>query len=130
MSVPPALWTLTGDKRALHDVHERRQRAIGQGHVEIAGRRTVPTPDETVEHVERGGLGEIERERTLAAIAREVIRAGAGIPVGVGLQKRRPPLPRVVPEAGAFDLYDVGAQVRENLRANWTRQDARQVEHL
>ena len=53
---------------------------------------------------------------------------GAEVRAVGGGKEGRPPLPRVVATAGALDLDDVGAEIREQLPAPGAGQDAGQLE--
>ena len=63
------------------------------------------------------GLREVDRDRPLAAIARQVIRGFPRVPAGGVLEKRRPPRSRVVAGDRFLDLDHRRAEVGEQLRA-------------
>jgi hypothetical protein len=73
--------------------------------------------------------GDVQRHRQLVAVGGQVIRSFGGVVARLVLQVRRPPGPRVVARAGAFDLDDLGAEVGEVLGAPGTRQDAGEIQH-
>ena len=76
------------------------------------------------------GLGYLDGDRALVAVGAEEV-GGVGRVAAVGvLQPRRAPGARVVAAAGALDLDDVGAQIRQHLSRPRPGQHARQVEHL
>src|SRR5436190_1912595 len=76
------------------------------------------------------GLGlEVQADRALTAVEREVERrAGAQRLMLLRAVVRRRPAD-VVAHAGVLHLHDVGAEVREEQRAEAARQQARQVEN-
>ena len=74
------------------------------------------------------GLREIDGDGQLAAVAGEVIRRLGRLAAGGVAQVRRPPGAGVVAAARLLDLDDGGAEIREQLRAPWSREDAGEVE--
>src|SRR4051812_20204156 len=63
---------------------------------------------------------EIDRERLLAAIHRQKVRADAAM-------KRRSPASRLIAAAGLFDFDHARAGISEHLRTQRTGEDAREV---
>jgi hypothetical protein len=76
------------------------------------------------------GRGHVDRDRALVAVAGREVAGLVGVVAVRVLDERRAPGARVVADAGAFDLDDVGAQVREDLRAPGAREHAGQIEDL
>src|SRR5439155_10751773 len=77
---------------------------------------------EVIEELQPVRLAQIERDGLLVAIAGKVVRAEFA-------DKRRAPAARVVAGAGPFDLDDLGAEIAEQLAAERTSQDARDIEN-
>ena len=63
---------------------------------------------------------QVERQAPFAAIDAEKI--------GAPRPHERRPRPRIVARAGFLDFDDVGAHIAEEHRAEWARQDARQID--
>ncbi|MCY1547953.1 hypothetical protein D9M68_840370 [compost metagenome] len=76
------------------------------------------------------GRGHVDGDRTLVAVAGGEVAGLVGVVAVRVLHEGRAPGARVVADAGAFDLDDVGAQVRKNLRAPRAREHAGQIEDL
>ncbi len=72
---------------------------------------------------------EIDGERALAAIGRQVVRGLAGLVARGIAQVRWSPAARVVAAMRMLDLQHLGAEVCQHLRGPGARQDAAQVEH-
>ena len=116
--------------------HEAGVQRAERGGVEAVAREA---PDLEVLHHDVGvareaahqrlpvGRVEIGRDAALAAVAAVEIGGAEVRPVGGG-DEGRPPLPRVVARAGALDLDDIGAEVRQQLAAPGAGQDAGQFE--
>jgi len=76
------------------------------------------------------GLGHVDRDRALVAVARGVVGGLVGI-VAVGvLQEGRAPVAGVITAFGPLDLDHVSAQVGQDLGAPRPGQHARKVEYL
>src|SRR6185503_10094276 len=71
---------------------------------------------------------EVDRDRTFAAIARVIIR-GRHLRAVPALDKGRTPPARVVARAGALDLYDIGAEIGEDLPRPRAGQNARKLKN-
>ncbi len=74
-------------------------------------------------------LGDVERDRFLAAIRTEEIGRFVGVAAVAILEVRRAPGARVVPVPGPLDLDDFRAEVGEDLAAPRAGQHAAHVEH-
>ncbi len=88
----------------------------------------VGLPREVLHDALSVGMREIDRDRQLAAVARQVVRGLAGVATRRILQVRRTPGARVVAAAGPLDLDDGRAEVGEELRAPRSREHAGEVE--
>ena len=75
------------------------------------------------------GAGDVDRDGALAAVGGQVVGRFAGVVPSRVLGVGRAPGARVVAHARAFDLDDVGAEVGQVLRAPWSGQHARQIQH-
>ncbi len=88
----------------------------------------VGAPQEAPQHGRAVGCLEVEPDRALVAVDREVVRGGPGI-VRPGQSRADPwraPRPRPVP-VGRLDLDHVGPEVGEEHRAEGSREDRRAV---
>ncbi|MNR04670.1 hypothetical protein D3C85_1206500 [compost metagenome] len=75
------------------------------------------------------GLGEVDGQRTLVAVGRQVVGSLAGVlAVGV-LKEGRPPGARIIAAARALDLDHFGAEVGEYLPGPGPGQHSRQIQH-
>jgi len=74
------------------------------------------------------GFREVDRHRQLAAIAGEKVRRFGSVVALLVPEIRRTPCTGVVATVGALDLDDRRAEVGKELRAPWTRENAREVE--
>ncbi len=74
-------------------------------------------------------LGEVDGDRTLAAVGAQVVRRLGGVVARGVPEERRPPATGVVAHARALDLDHVGAEIGQHLGGPRPGQDARQVEH-
>ena len=123
---------ITGTRRVGTGLTEARDRAVDEARIELVDVfviKTVllqPTDFEVLyEHVGfcgQGpdeflpfGLGQINRHRSLVAIAAEIIGGVLGFAALGILEKRRAPRPRVISEFRALDLNDIGPKVSELL---------------
>jgi len=75
------------------------------------------------------GLGEIDRDRSLVAVGREIVRGERGLLSVRVVHEGGAPAARVVAGAGPLDLDHVGPQVGQRLGAPGACQDAREVEN-
>ena len=73
-------------------------------------------------------LVEVDGDRSLAAIDREVIAGLAGRLAAGILEKRRTPGAGVIADNRTLDLDDIGAEVGENLSGPRAGHDAAEVE--
>ena len=72
-------------------------------------------------------LRNVASHRAFVAVGTQVVsRLGCFIAVVI-LQKRRPPGPRVITGAGAFDLDDISAKVSQRLGTPGAREHAGEV---
>ena len=78
--------------------------------------------DQRARNLERGRIGEVERDAALVAIEAEKCRALAA-DFGMFV------MARIVAAIGIFDLDHLGAEIRQRLGTGGTRNDAREVDH-
>ncbi|MNM69261.1 hypothetical protein D3C81_808520 [compost metagenome] len=72
---------------------------------------------------------EIDGHRTLVTVGRQVVSRLTGVFTPGILEEGRPPRAGIVTTARALHLYNVSAQVSENLARPWAGQHARKVQH-
>ena len=106
---------LVSDAEAVH--HARAKRF--EQHVDVA--------DQPQQHFLAGWRLQIDPDRALAAVERQE-QGAAGARLGSLVVRRRPA--NVVAQPGVLDLDHVGAEVREQQRAEPAGKQPRQVEHL
>src|SRR5215468_10176847 len=74
------------------------------------------------------GLRNVDGDGTLIAVGGQIVAALVSILAVLSLEIGRAPFARIVAGAGPLDLYDVGAEVAEQLGAGRAGQDAREIE--
>tara|TARA_B100000676_G_C17461587_1_gene524075 strand:- start:175 stop:516 length:342 start_codon:yes stop_codon:yes gene_type:complete len=74
----------------------------------------------TIEYVSIGGRFQIERNTFLPTVERHEI---GGLIIHPGTD-----LAGVIASSRYFDLYDTGAEIRENHRAVWSSEDSRKID--
>ncbi len=75
------------------------------------------------------GRSDIDGDRALVAVCREVVGGFARVGAFRCFQVRRPPVAGVVADFGSFDLDDVGAEISERLRAPGPGEHACEIQH-
>ncbi|RMU51088.1 hypothetical protein ALP29_200407 [Pseudomonas syringae pv. avii] len=72
---------------------------------------------------------EVDGDRLLVTIGRQVISRLTGVMPGRILKKRRPPGASVIATARTLDLDDVSAQISKDLPGPGSGQNTRKIEH-
>src|SRR5690606_36047435 len=120
--------------RAVHDVGPHGAQALV---VEaIAGELAdlvvldddVAVADEVAHRLLSGGAGDVEHDRALVAVGRQVVGGVRGLAPLAVREERRAPAAGIVAAARLLDLDDIGAEVAEALAAPGPGEDPGQVE--